>query len=135
MVIEVKVKKLKRGTKQSQRMVDFSSLVFQTCGESSYLPSVNVVVLGEPAEGYIGLGTVPFIEKNEDKNVWIMYKPATETDQNFKTTFGVFYRYPKGNVSGLQSIYTMRNLLRASLGAILRRDKIPCFCEFRAVHV
>ena len=85
-VVEVKrpLAKLKNGMQQCDRMADFSALVFEESGSSTSLPVAKVVVIGEAPQGSTGPGTVPFIEKNENRGVWVLYKEATETSHNFQ---------------------------------------------------
>ena len=82
-VIEVKqpLTKIMNGAKQCHRMAHFSSLVFETSGSKAPLPVVKVVVVGESSTGG---NTDLLIERDEDKEVWIMYKGATETMENFQ---------------------------------------------------
>ena len=83
-VIEIKrpLQKLKKGKQQCQRMAVFSSLVFESCGTSTSLPIVKVVILGEPSQGSMSTCTSPFLTKDED--VWVLYKEASTKDDNFQ---------------------------------------------------
>ena len=91
-IIEIKCSRSKflEATKQCNRMAHFASIVFESCAPDATIPIAKVVVLGESP---LVLGEsqeksvsrdASFVVKDVDKDVWIFYKEATDTEDNFE---------------------------------------------------
>ena len=65
----------KKSRKQSDRMAELFSIVFEGCSTNSCLPVVKVVVFG--------ISRTPFIMKDND--VWFLFDEATQSVENFQT--------------------------------------------------
>ena len=65
-------------------MVDFSSLVFESCAPNITIPIVKVVVIGEPPVGSSSGSAYPFIVKDSQLDAWILYEEATKSTTNFE---------------------------------------------------
>ena len=85
-VVEIKgpISKLKKGAQQCSRMLDFSSLVFESCAPNIPIPVVKVVVIGEPPLGSSSGSAYPFIVKDSQLDAWILYEEATKSPNNFE---------------------------------------------------
>ena len=85
-VLEIKrsLPKVKDGKKQSRRMAEFASILFESCSPGIALPVAKVVVVGEAPESLGRTAPAPMLEKDEKQNVWVLYEEAIRTSDHFE---------------------------------------------------